>query len=198
MKEIVSINESSIEYDPKVGYLNITCELPFICEKGGLYVENPNPDNERFTVTDIGLPLDNTLEVRLNSGDFVVVKSDMDVNKYLFKKVIGDFRDFNGYSNKDDKFKFIFNGNTLESFDLYRDNDSGDLVFSISLFKEKSFYYLIIFEPDRPWQRDEVADFQFDGKQITCHLKNGDTFNSEIVCVPYIANIINNISELLG
>ena len=197
MKEIIHINESSIEYEPKVGYLNITCELPFICGEGELYVENPNPDDERFTVINSGLSSDDTLEVHLNSGDFVVVKSDMDVNKYLFKKIIGDFRDFSGYNNSDDKFKFIFKDNSLESFDLYRDNDNEDLVFSISLFKEENYYSLIVFEPNRPWQKDEIADFQFDGKQIICHLKNGDIFNSEIVCVPYITDLINNISELL-
>ena len=89
MKEIIHINESSIEYDPKVGYLNITCELPFICGEGELYVENPNPDDERFTVINIGLSSDDTLEVHLNSGDFVVVKSDMDVNNIYLKKLLG-------------------------------------------------------------------------------------------------------------
>ena len=66
MKEIIHINESSIEYDPKVGYLNITCEFPFICGVGELYVENPNPDDERFTVINIGLSSDDTLELHLN------------------------------------------------------------------------------------------------------------------------------------
>ncbi|SNU80263.1 hypothetical protein [Neisseria zoodegmatis] len=197
MKEIIYIDESSFEYDPKVGYLNITCELPFICERDTLYVENPNPDDEKFTVLNIASPSNDTLEVHLNSDDWIVVKSDLDINKYLFKEIIGNFRYFNEYCNKDDKFKFVFKKNDLESFDLYRDDDNGDLVFSISLFKEKETYYLIVFEPDKPWKRDKVSDFQFSGKQLTCHLENGDTFNSKIICVPYIEDIINNISELL-
>ena len=160
------------------------------------YVENMDPEAEDYLVSSIDLLAENSLKVWLNSGDIVNVISHFKTGNYLFKKINGDFKKFNARNWGDDKLKIVTNGDKLGSFELYRTRDN-DSFFAIDLFEEQGRYYLIVSEPDRPWQRDEVADVQFDGKQITCHLKNGDTFYSEIVCVPYVADLINNVSKLL-
>ena len=196
MEEIMLLDGVAIEYVPRMGYMHIICELPFLTEEGLLYVENMDPEAEDFLVSSIELLAENFLKVSLSSGDVVNVISHFKTGNYLFKKIIGDFKEFNARNWGDDKLKIVTNGDKLGSFELYRTRNN-DSFFAIDLFEEQDRYYLIISEPDRPWQRDEVANVQFDGKQITCHLKNGDTFHSEIVCVPYVADLINNVSKLL-
>lgn len=196
MEEIMLLDGVAIEYVPRMGYMHIICELTFLTEEGILYVENMDPEAEDYLVSSIELLAENSLKVWLNSGDIVKVISHFKTGNYLFKKIIGDFKEFNARNWGDDKLKIVTNGDKLGSFELYRTRDN-DSFFAIDLFEEQDRYYLIVSEPDRPWQRDEVANVQFDGKQITCHLKNGDTFHSEIVCAPYVADLINNVSKLL-
>lgn len=116
----------AIEYVPGMGYMHIICELPFLTEEGLLYVENMDPEAEDFLVSSIELLAENFLKVSLSSGDVVNVISHFKTGNYLFKKIIGDFKEFNARNWGDDKLKIVTNGDKLGSFELYRtrDNDS--------------------------------------------------------------------------
>ena len=40
MEEIMLLDGVAIEYVPRMGYMHIICELPFLTKEGLLYVEN--------------------------------------------------------------------------------------------------------------------------------------------------------------
>lgn len=59
MEEIMLLDGVAIEYVPRMGYMHIICELPFLTKEGLLYVENMDPEAEDFLVSSIELLAEN-------------------------------------------------------------------------------------------------------------------------------------------
>lgn len=194
MEEIITIEGSTIEYEPQANHLSIICELPFICKDGVLYVENPNPEEEKYTVTDIKLLTDNELKVHLDSGDILVIKSHTLIDKYLFAKVTDGFLDYKNYNSSDDKLRIVLHGDKLERFELYRYNAVGGLSFSFTISEKEDKYYLFNY---RPWTKNEIKSFQIVNNSLICNLKNGEKFKSDIILSSYIKEFIYHIFSLL-
>ena len=63
MEEIMLLDGVAIEYVPRMGYMHIICELPFLAEEGILYVENMDPEAEDYLVSSIELLAKKTLKI---------------------------------------------------------------------------------------------------------------------------------------
>ena len=194
MEEIITIEGSVIEYEPQANHISIICGLPFICKNGVLYVENPNPEEEKYTVTDIKLLTDDELKVHLDSGDILVIKSHTVIDKYLFAKIMDGFLDCKNYNGGDDKLRIVLHEDKLERFELYRYNSVGDLSFSFTISEKEDIYYLFNY---RPWAKNEIESFQIVSNSLICNLKNGEEFRSDIILSSYIKEFVYHIFSLL-